>query len=292
MNRLRGLEPPIAESLVFSFYELLHQEGNLNDPEADFLEWVGKVVFADLAICSDNADDKGIGPKEREAWRLYGNAIQATCNLLDVYKNDSQTFQKVARQLSFLPVLMSWHPHAAKFNQHLYKSSGLGVESMYGELRLNPKHLVQQRWPVRYAYAIIATIELTLDTCGAELPDWSRIYGHGVRHYDDPKDTERTLKKLNVSEERKQQWRAERKGAYRILPEWTKGLIGIRRPFSKQSVPDYWQKGKEILLEEMPEFHLRPEWEEYREKRNYKDGRKAGSIRSAIFKDISAESMQ
>jgi len=38
----------------------------------------------------------------------------------------------------------------------------------------------------------------------------------------------------------------------------------------------------------MPDFYLRPEWNSYHEKRNYKDGGKKGAIQHAIFKDILA----
>ena len=41
------------------------------------------------------------------------------------------------------------------------------------------------------------------------------------------------------------------------------------------------------MLEEMPDFHERPEWKNYRGRR-YAYGAKRGSIQHAIFKDILA----
>ncbi len=43
--------------------------------------------------------------------------------------------------------------------------------------------------------------------------------------------------------------------------------------------------GKEIIAEELPDFHLRPEWKTYRS-RLYTDGAKAGVVQHAITKDI------
>lgn len=75
-------------------------------------------------------------------------------------------------------------------------------------------------------------------------------------------------------------------GLYPILPAWTKGLESLHRPFSEHHVLDYWRKGKEVILEEMPDFHDRPEWLEYRNKRAYETGAKPDAIQHAIFKDI------
>ncbi len=95
------------------------------------------------------------------------------------------------------------------------------------------------------------------------------------------------MEELNRTEEEKMQMRRTYHGAYRILPKWTKGLERICRPFSERVVLEYWRKGKEIMLEEIPDFHLRPEWKAYHT-RHYKDGAKPGAIQHAIFKDILA----
>jgi hypothetical protein len=69
------------------------------------------------------------------------------------------------------------------------------------------------------------------------------------------------------------------------FPKYIEGIDVIPVPISPGCVPDYWRKGKEIMLEEMPDFHERPEWKNYRARR-YAHGAKRGSIQHAIFKDI------
>jgi hypothetical protein len=96
---------------------------------------------------------------------------------------------------------------------------------------------------------------------------------------------EEILAKGQRTEEQKEEMRCTYRGAYRILPKWTKGLERLRDRFNQDSVLGYWRKGKEIMLEEMPDFHLRPEWKSYGS-RTYKGGAKAGVIQHAIFKDI------
>lgn len=276
-----------ANSLVFSFTAELCPEHALDGPEADYLKWIGKALFADVGTAADEAEWDKSTPEEREAWRLFHTAIEATSNLLELYQNKPRLFRKMGRQLSFLPCLMSWHPDAERFNRQYLESSQLGRQSMYGELRNNPRHLAQQSWPVRYAYSIIATIDLTLDTYEARLPRWADIYGYGVRHPIPLSDYEAVADKMGWDEEKKRRELMKYHGAYRILPAWTKELGQLRRPFNKDQVLDYWRAGKGIILEEMPDFHLRPEWKTYHG-RNYKTGAKSGAIQHAIFKDILA----
>jgi hypothetical protein len=72
----------------------------------------------------------------------------------------------------------------------------------------------------------------------------------------------------------------------RPFPKYVEGLEKLPVPIAPDNVLQYWRKGKEIILEEMPDFHLRPEWDNYRNKRAYQSGRKKGAIQHAIFKDI------
>ncbi|MCX6897849.1 MAG: hypothetical protein NT105_04040 [Verrucomicrobia bacterium] len=274
-----------AYSLVYSFPESLHQDGQIGAAEPDFQKWMDNVLFADVGTASDECDNDSLSDAERKAWRLFHDAIQATSNLLELYKTDPGLFHDVASQLSFLPCLMSWHPDAERFNRRLFEASCLGWQSLYGELRENAGHLVRQTWPVRYAYAIISLIGLTLDSYSDQLPIWAESYGHGVKHPFTREEIEAALARMNWSAEKKRRIRRENQGAYRILPAWTKGLEKIPRPFDKDHVLDYWRKGKEIILEEMPDFHMRPEWRVYH-RRTYKLGVKTGAIQHAIFKDI------
>ncbi len=139
---------------------------------------------------------------------------------------------------------------------------------------------------MRYAYGITMTIDLTLDTYEHRLEEWSWDYGYGVRHPLTPAELDAAIDRLQCDEAKKQRLRQEHAGAYRILPAWTDGLRKLRRPFNREHVLDYWRVGKAMILEELPDFHERPEWAEYRTGRKYAGGAKPGVIQHAIFKDI------
>jgi hypothetical protein len=245
-----------------------------------------EVLFVDTEIASEEAH---YGKKsEREAWRLFNAAIEATRDLLEFYKENPKLFRKVASRLSLLPCFMSWHPDAQRFNRRLLEFSRLGRCGICYQLRNNPRYLIKQPSPVWYAYAMINTIVLTHDTYGEDLPRLARVYGYGVKHPISRERIEAALAKLTCSEEKKQMKREEYRGAYEVLPCWTRGLESLPRPFNKDHVLDYWRVGKAMILEEMPDFHERPEWQRYRDNRNYRSGAKKGAIQHAIFKDILA----
>ena len=44
-----------------------------------------------------------------------------------------------------------------------------------------------------------------------------------------------------------------------FFPFGQKSLEKLRRPFNPDHVLDYWRTGKEMIREEMPKFHLRPD---------------------------------
>jgi len=273
-------------SLVDEFAEMLDSGGSICGPDPDYVSWMEKVIFVDLATCSDSYDYSVLSDKERAVWRVFHDSIEATSRLIDLYKQDVLLFRKVARELSFLPCLMSWHPDAEAFNRRFFRSSSSGEQSLCFNSRHNASHLASQSCPVRYAYSIISTINLTLDCSRDKLPIWANIYGYGVKHEVDPAEIEATLAKINCSDEKKQKLRDEHKGAFRMLPKWTKGLKNFQQSIAPRTVLSYWRIGKEMILEEMPEFHLRPEWEKYRNGRKYANGAKKGAVQHAIFKDI------
>ena len=273
-------------SLVDRFEDTLNRDCFLCGPVADYHEWVHDVLCVDLAMCSEECDNSTLCEAEGAAWKTFHDSIEATSRLMDLYKEDGALFRKIASGLSVLPCLMSWHPNAAAFNRQLLKRSGSGENSICGNLARNAAHLARQSWPVRYAYAIIWTIDLTLGTDSENLAGWAEMYGYGVEHAVDPAEIEALIARMNCGEEKKQELREEHKGAYRVLPKWTKGLTDICQPLTSGNVLSYWRKGKEIIMEEMPDFHLRPEWKNYCDGRAYANGPKKGAIQHAIFKDI------
>jgi hypothetical protein len=276
-----------AQSLVFSFAEQLRSGDDFDAPEPSFLNWMDKSLSLDVLIAGDEADCEKPPEEEPEAWGLFCKALEATGNLLDLYKRNLPLFQKVSKQLRLLPCFMSWHPDNRRFNRDLLNASQLGRQDMDGAVRPQPQHLAQQSSPVRYAYAIMATIDLTLDGYADELPFLAVVYDYGVKHPIPLSELEPAMKLLGWDEERKRRELPKYEGRYRILPAWTKTLGNLRRPFNADHVLDYWRTGKEMILEEMPDFHLQPEWKDYHHRR-YKSGAKDGAIQHAIFKDILA----
>lgn len=272
-----------AASLVFAFSEQLHVTEGYGAPEPDFMKWVEHTMFASIGTAGDAAFRNDLPEGERQAWKLFHDALAATEALLNLYRTDLKMFQSVARQISFLPALLSSHPDNQRFNREYLATSQLGREGP--ELQSHPQHLARQSWPVRYAYAIIATIELTLDTYGSKLPFWAVHYGYGVRHPVPIADYEWAARRMGWSEEKIRAELPKYRGIYEILPVWTKGLASLRRPLNASHVLDYWRVGKQIILEEWPDFHLRPEWSGCR-RRKYKGGAKPGTVQHAIFKDI------
>src|SRR5690606_29924520 len=95
---------------------------------------------------------------------------------------------------------------------------------------------------------------------------------------------------LDSIEDQKEQWKefsAEVGAPIHVLPypAYVDGIGNIPKPISPENVHQYWEKGKEIILHDLPDFHTRPEWGNYH-RRKYRDGAKDGVVQHAIFKDI------
>jgi hypothetical protein len=276
-----------ANSLVFTLTEALRRDEDFSAPEPDFLKWLENPIDLDVMIAGDEAADDELPSEERKAWRLYCDALEATRDLFELYKSDVSLFRKLSAQMMLLPCFLSRHPDNERFSRHFLSDSFLARKSMESGCQPKPQHLARQSWPIRYAYAIIETIDLTLDTYEDRLPVWAEIYGHGIKHPIPISVYEEAARKMGMSEEMKRLELPSYAGSYKILPAWTKTLEKLRRPFNPAHVLDYWHTGKAMMQEELPDFHLRPEWENYR-RRRYKTGSKPGTVQHAIFKDILA----
>src|SRR5438105_1598236 len=99
MSRTSTFDNGKGQSLVFTFGESLPDGLDLNAPEPDFSKWIEKALFVDIAISGDEAVDDKLPEQERNAWRLYCNALEATDKLLELYRSDLPLFQKLARQM-------------------------------------------------------------------------------------------------------------------------------------------------------------------------------------------------
>lgn len=287
MSEKSSFEDDKAQSLVFKFAESLQADGYFASPEPDFFKWMENSVSVDIVTSEEEAADSRMPESKRNAWRLYHAAIKATGDFLELYKADLPLLQEIAGHMLFLPTLISVHPDNERFNRELLKVSRLSGENMAAARPPKPQHLARQSWAVKYAYAIIATIDLTLDTYEKRLPIWASTHGYGIKYPIPIAEYAKTAKKMGWDDEKIRRELPKYEGHYQILPAWTETLERLRRPFNQVHVIDYWRTGKEMIREELPKFHLRPEWDNYR-RRRYKSGSKKGAVQNAIFKDILA----
>lgn len=182
---------------------------------------------------------------------LYSIATQAAYEVLSLYLRRRELFDQITPHRKLLPCLQSIHPRTSAVTSRMRQDARLG-EKTDDSRRLGSKAWFLTDAPANvYARAIIVSVELN-------------------RH-------------LEPAE--KQQANRDRT-AMLPFPKFVAGLAALPVPLTPASVLDYWRKGKEIILEELPEFHERPEWQEYRTGRRYSHGAKTGVIQHAIFKDI------
>ncbi len=276
-----------TDSVVLVFAGALDRDKVFSAPEPDFLKWLDRAIDLDVIISGGAAADDQLGAKERLAWSLYGKALELTRDLFDLYKTDAALFQKLAGQMTFLPVFLTHHPDNERFNRHFLQISQLAQEGMKNGCQRIPQRLARQSWPIRYAHAIRETIDSTLDSYADESPIWAERYQCAVKPPSRLRPWEKAARNPSGDEARKRWGFPSYADSHKILPRWTKTLEHLRRPFNSEHVLDYWRTGKAMVMEELPGFHLRPEWEGYR-RRHYKTGSKRGAVQHAIFKDILA----
>jgi hypothetical protein len=189
---------------------------------------------------------------------LWSIATYAAFEVLALYLRSRQLFDKLSSRRALLPSLMSIHPNTAKVMARMLKDARLG-RLTFESRQIGSKAWFTSNAPANvYARAIVTSVELNQDL--------------------EPPETQQKVWEL---------FDRRHRVTTRVLPfpKYIEGIDAIPVPISPECVPDYWRKGKEIMLEEMPDFHERPEWKNYRERR-YAHGAKRGSLRHAIFKDI------
>lgn len=194
---------------------------------------------------------------------LYSIATYAAFEVLNLFLRDRDLFDQITPKRKLLPMFASIHPGTAKVMVEMEKAAHLGTATDDAR-RIRSKAWFTSDAPANvYARAVITCIEMN-----------------------------RRLDSLEVQQQQRDEIDRKEKnppGQTRVLPypKYVGGLDDFPVPITPGNVMDYWRKGKEIILEEMPDFHLRPEWESYR-RRTYKNGAKPGSVQHAIFKDILA----
>ena len=192
---------------------------------------------------------------------LYAIATQTAYDVLDLYLHHRELFDQIAPRREILPSLFSIHPGTANVIERMRRDSRLGKRTRYARQVGSKAYFISDTPANIYARAIIHSIEMNgrLESIESQQAGWAAFdRKHGVRTVVMP------------------------------FPKYIKGIEKIPIPIAPENALQYWRKGKEIILKEIPEFHLRPEWADYRNKRAYQAGRKKGAIQHAIFKDILA----
>jgi hypothetical protein len=175
------------------------------------------------------------------------------------YLRNRQLFDQITPRKKVLPCLLSIHPKTAGIVSKMRRDARLG-EQTDDARRVGSKTWFVSDTPANiYARAIINSIRSNSDLSpvAAQQSCWG--------------DFDREGKVRTI---------------VRPFPKFVDGLEKIPIPMAPDNVLQYWRKGKEIILEDMPDFHLRPEWQKYQKGRNYREGAKKGAIQHAIFKDI------
>lgn len=189
---------------------------------------------------------------------IYAIATYAAFEVMLMYLRRRDLFDFIASRRNILPCLASIHPNTRKIMANMRRDAPLATQTAESHLVGSRAWFTSKKPANVYARAIITTIQLNQD--------------------------------LEPIECQKKTWaqfdRVHRCKTHLLpLPAYIEGIDQLRVPISPQSVLQYWRKGKEMIVEEMPNFHLRPEWRAYASRR-YENGAKRGAIQHAIFKDI------
>jgi hypothetical protein len=194
----------------------------------------------------------------RAAEILYAIATEAAFEVVNLYLRRRDLFDRIAPRRNMLPALFSIHPETAKVVEQMRADSQLGTRT-YHARQIGSKAFFASDSPANvYARAIISSVEINgnLESIECQQASWAEF---------DRREGERTV--------------------VLPFPRYVEGLDKLPIPITPESVWHYWRKGKEMIVEEMPDFHLEPEWKDYH-RRHYKGGAKTGAVQHAIFKDI------
>jgi hypothetical protein len=255
---VRGTSHPILQTccVVDHIAELC---GLLHDDIDSFL-WSKGAEGASVRKIMSGLEDRVMTQNDfRAAEILYAIATQAAYEILRLYLRHRDIFDRIAPRRKIMPTLCSIHPGTAKVVERMQSDSRLGTQTDQARQVGSKAYFISDNPANVYARAIVECVEFN-----------------------------RELEPLSCQEWRWKQFDKKEGFQTEVLPypKYVAGL-GSLPSFSPASVMDYWRKGKEIISEEIPEFHLRPEWENHR-RRRYKTGSKTGAVQHAIFKDILA----
>jgi hypothetical protein len=251
----RTLKSTLAENHAFELFMLLH-----HDVDGDL--WVKTAANAEgrkIRKALDGlADRVARDSDECAAKLLYSIAADAAYEVMNIYVRHRELFDRIAPRRKLLPCLQSIHPRTAGVSSQMRGDARLG-EQTDDKFRIGSKGWFVSDAPANvYARAIILHVEFN-----------------------------QLLQPVEVQQGYWKSFDRQHRIRTRVLPfpKYVEGIDQIPTPIAPECVRDYWRKGKEIILDEMPDFHQRPEWKGCRE-RAYAHGAKRGAIQHAIFKDI------
>lgn len=189
---------------------------------------------------------------------LFSVATQAAFEVMSLYLRHRDLFDQIASGRKLLPQLTSIHPGTAPVMRKMIEDARLGTQTDDGARILSKPWFTSDKPANVYARAIIASVQM----------NWN----------------------LKPVEQQQTSWAPfdEKHGCKTCVlpfPSYLADIAELPVPFGPDVVKEYWEVGKKIILEDIPEFIEFPEWESYHE-RHYKGGAKPGVIRSAIFRDI------
>ncbi len=247
-----ALQTCLADDHVAELCDLLHDD-------IDSFLWVGSGPGKALRDIMSGLEARVQRQGDVAAARLlYALATQAAFEVMRLYLRHPEVFEQIAPERTLLPLLHSIHPGTAKVAAQMQAAARLGVRTRYAR-QIGSKAFFQSDAPANvYARAIITCIEMNeeLKPISCQQYFWDQF------------DRQEGTKTLVLP-----------------FPKYVRDLKEFPSPITPENVMRYWQKGKEIILEELPDFHLRPEWKSY-QLRKYAGGAKKGVIQHAIFKDI------
>ena len=191
---------------------------------------------------------------------MFAIATTASWMILELYLCRRDLFCQITPRRKLLPCFASIHPKTAKVMARMLADARLGSKTEVAAQVRSKAFFVSDKPANIYARAIIHYVfsNQFLDPIAKQQRFWRSF------------DRENGIKTILLP-----------------FPKHLNGIEQMPYPVRPDTVLQYWRKGKEVILQEMPDFHLRPEWAEYHE-RHYQYGAKRGAIQHAIFKDILA----
>lgn len=179
-------------------------------------------------------------------------------------KQHPEMMKTLARKQELWPVLAKGEAGWERETENRVRALGLGDEARLFSVRFRRARGVDANLPARqWAKAAVRTIENTQLRAAAILA-WSRQFGsRGV-----------FLKFLDQA-----RWQ------FGPVPGWAREALGVK-PFCAASLPEWKRMVRQMIREQIPAFHTRPEWATQRNSAAARGRDTVGELQNAILDDI------